>query len=46
MGSDGLFDYFSDQEIVQCVRKLVKDEALAREEIGHELANEAKKKWS
>jgi serine/threonine protein phosphatase PrpC len=45
MGSDGLFDYFSDQEIVQCVRKLVKDEALAREEIGHELANEAKKKW-
>ncbi len=45
MGSDGLFDFFSDQEICQYVRKLVKDESVPREEISHELANEAKRKW-
>ena len=45
IGSDGLFDFFSDQEIAQYVRKLVKDESVVREEIGNELANEAKRKW-
>ncbi len=46
VGSDGLFDFFSDQEIAQYVRKLVKDESVVREEIGNELANEAKRRWS
>jgi hypothetical protein len=45
MGSDGLFDFFSDQEICQYVSKLVKDEFVPKEEIAHELATQAKKKW-
>jgi serine/threonine protein phosphatase PrpC len=45
IGSDGLFDFFEDQDICRFVRKLLKDGKITRDQISNELVNEARSKW-
>ena len=45
MGSDGLFDQLSMEEIVASIRKYSRDDNMSKEEICCKLAMEAKTKW-